>query len=440
MVDIQKGKNVNGNMYQGCNFYQSASDLEEITKLINEKKYVEVAAFIKSRKNQIGALHPLYPNFTIDFKKSGENIVLCSTPLSEEAAKKYPSTLKGRFTLNEKYKGFDSIEEILDHSYESQKDIEINMIALKKMLGDVEDPIQGEVQTLVNKDSRFVIKHPEFPEAKPFRIFLDGYTESYDYILLRIYKLKLSNFICMSNKDQNSDVTFDIKFNLYDKSVDLTTSINPNKSVSHKAKLKFLRFFQNIILKKKLTIMALEEEEILSEGVLDNFHYNGAFKDAENEAEFLETIILIENKFNKSIIIPQIIEDSDLDAVNYLSRAIKYGKVIGTWRSVDVIITMDSKGNSNLMDFEKDLNDLLYVFSMDIDVFGEVIHIPQVKRKLINPILPNKELKKIHRSTKKGLTDGDVLTVRLVAGKDNAFEDTFSLDCADDNYILLPSR
>lgn len=438
MANIQSGKNVNGGMYQDCIIIESPSAIDEITKLISQKKFDEAASVMKIQMNQIGAAHPMYPDFVVDIKKSSDKLVLCSKPLNKDAAAKYPPCIKGRFTLSEKYRDFDSLEAVLEYSYESQQDIDINIIELKKMLGDVEDPFQGEVGDIVNKDSQFKILHREFPEAKPFKIKLEGYEESYDYVLLRVYKTEFGKVIFLSNKEQNADVIFDIKFNLPERTIDLSTKINPNKCVSHKAKLKYLKFFQNIESKNKLSIISLEDDEVMSEGFLDKFEYTGPFLDSKNEIKFLESIILIEQKFNKSITIPTKIEESDLEAIYYLKTAIKNGVVRGTWKSVAIVITMKENGTSNLLDLEKDLDNLLHVSSMDIEIFKEMIHIPQVKRKLFNPKISRKELAKIHKLMGRGLNDGDIVTVELISGKTNTFEDTFNFDANDESYIKLP--
>ncbi len=438
MVNIQNGKDVQGNMYQNCTIIQS-SDLDELTKLLSNKKYLEAVDLVKMRMNQIGPTHPMYPDFAVDFKKRGDELILCSKPLNKESARKYPPNFKGKFTLNEKYKGFASIEEVFNYSYEEQEDIEIEITEVTKMLGDVEDPFQGEVQPLIREDSRVFIKPREFPKAKPFKISLEGHSESYDYVLLRIYKIKSGNFICVSNKDQNSDILFDIKFNLLGKSVDITLDINPNKTVSHKARLKYMRFFQNTQLNKKLTIFSLEDDAVLSEGILSKFKYNGPFKNVENEINFWETILLIEEKFKTSITVPTEMDDTDLEVLNYLRAAIKHGKVVGTWKSVLLTVTMDKNGDSNLGNFDDSLDNLLHVSTFDIDIFGEIIHIPQLQRKYKNPILTVDESKRIHRLVNIGLNHGDVIKIKLVAGKDNTFEDYLCFDCQDASYVEFPS-
>lgn len=438
MADFQHGNKVMGSMYQNCTFIQAPSVIDEITKLISQKNYEAAASVVKTQMNQIGAAHPMYPDFVVDIKKSSDKLVLCSKPLNKDAAVKYPPCIKGRFTLSEKYKDFESLEAVLEYSYESQQDIDINMIELKKMLGDVEDPFQGEVGDIVNKDSQFKILHREFPEAKPFKIKLEGYAESYDYVLLRVYKAESGKAIYMSNKEQNADVLFDVKFNIPERTIYLSTKINPNKFVSHKAKLKYLKFFQNIESKNKLSIVSLEDDEVMSEGFLDKFEYTGPFLDSKDEIKFLKSIILIEKKFNITITIPSKIKESDLEAIYYLKTAIEMGVVRGTWKTLVVAITMKENGTSNLLDLEKDLHNIVHISPMDIEIFGVMIHIAQVKRELLNPKITNKEQRRIHKLIKNGLNDGDIVTVELISGKNNTLEDTFNFDCNDSSYIEIP--
>lgn len=57
----------------------------------------------------------------------------------------------------------------------------------------------------------------------------------------------------------------------------------------------------NALSKNKFSIISLEFDSILVEGILDNFNYESPFENIDNEIIFIEYIILIE----KNIILKQ---------------------------------------------------------------------------------------------------------------------------------------
>lgn len=371
--------------------------------------------------NILGATHPYYPYYALEVKKFGENYIPYSKPLTREAFEKYPPKIKGKFSFSDKYKGFKDIKDLLDYSYKTQTEIEINNIELMKMIGDEVDPYQGEVELLLSKTTDWKIKPKEFPEARPYKIVIEGSEISYDYILLRTTRIE-DNRVFLSNREQGIDTEFNFVFDLKNKKATINIRLNQDVKTNKKSLLKYLRFTKSALSKSKFSIIALEFDAVLAEGNLDNFNYESPFGNIDNEIIFVEYITLIEEHYNTTIEIPEEIEDDDLEAIYYLGEALKYGEIKGTWKdgTFDFVIAEEFSGNvKNLEDKPFDLS---LVAPIKVVIFKEEFSIPKMTRTFKNAQM--KDLDKVKKKVEV-LEDGDVIKVTFVAKGDNQYIEQF---------------
>lgn len=418
--NTQKGKHVEGDMIQNSVVIKNTTN-DELIRLLSAGNIKDAMRILKMQDNILGATHPYYPYYALEVKKIGENYIPYSKPLTRETFEKYPPKIKGKFSFTDKYKGFKDIKDLLDYSYKTQTEIEINNIELMKMIGDEVDPYQGEVELLLSKTTDWKIKPKEFPEAIPYKIVIEGSDISYDYILLRTTRIE-DNKVFLSNKEQVLDTEFNFVFDLKNKKITTNIKLNQDMKPTNKSLLKYLKFTKSALSKNKLSIISLEYDAVLAEGNLDNCDYESPFGNIDNEITFIEYITLIDEHYDTAIEIPEKIEDDDLEAIYYLGEALKYGEIKGTWKdgTFDFIIAEDS--TLNIKNLEDKPFDLSLVAPAKALIFKYEFPIPKIIRTFKNAQM--KDLDKVKKKVDV-LDAGDIIKVTFVAKGDSQYIEQF---------------
>lgn len=418
--NTQKGKHVEGDMIQNSIIIKNTTN-DELIRLLSAGNIKDAMRILKMQDNILGAAHPYYPYYALEVKKIGENYIPYSKPLTREAFEKYPPKIKGKFSFSDKYKGFKDIKDLLDYSYKTQTEIEINNIELMKMIGDEVDPYQGEIELLLSKTADWKIKPKEFPEARPYKIVIEGSEISYNYILLRTTRIE-DNKVFLSNKEQEFDTEFNFIFDLKNKKLSINIRLDKDVNPPKKSLLKYLKFAKSALKKSKLSIISLEFDVVLAEGDLDNFNYQSPFGNIDNEIIFVEYISLIEEHYNTTIEIPEKFEDDDLEAIYYLGEALKYGEIKGTWKdgTFDFIVAEDS--TQNIKNLEDKPFDLSLVAPAKALIFKDEFPIPKIIRTFKNAQV--KDLDKVKKKVEV-LDAGDIIKVTFVAKGDSQYIEQF---------------
>lgn len=418
--NVQKGKNVEGDMIQNSVVIKHTT-YDELMKLLSAGNSNDAMKLLKMQENVIGTVHPYYPHYSLGIKRIGDDLVPYSKPLSQKAIEKCPPKITGKLSIDPKYKGFKDINELLDYSYKTQTEIEINEVELMKMLGDDIDPYQEELELLLSKTKDWRLKPKEFPEAKPYKIAIKGSDVSYDYILLRATRIE-DNKAYLSNNEQVIDTEFNFIIDLKNKNMIVNVKFNQDTKTTKKSLLKYLRFMKSTIDKSKFSIIALEYDEILAEGIIDNFNYNSSFGNIENEIAFVEYITLIEEHYNTIIEIPEQINKDELEAVYYLGEALKSGEIKGTWQegTYDFIIGEDFK--ENIKDLEDSSFSLSHATDAKVLIFNREFYIPK-----ITSTYNYAQIKDLDKIKKKAavLDNGDIIKITFLAKEDNRYSEQF---------------
>lgn len=418
--NTQKGKYVEGDMFQNSVVIKNTT-YDELMKCLMAGDIQGAMKVMEMQEKALGVVHPNYPYYSLGIRRIGDNLVPYSKPLSKEAIEKYPPKIMGKFSFSDKYKDFQNINDILDYSYKTQTEIEINNIELMKMIGDEVDPYQGEIELLLSKTREWKLKPKEFPEARPYKIVIEGSEISYDYILLRTTLIE-DNKVFLSNKEQEIDTEFNFVFDLNNNKLSINIRLDKDANPTKKSLLKYLKFAKGALSKNKLSIISLEFDAVLAEGNLDNFDYESPFGNIDNEIIFVEYITLIEEHYNKTVEIPEKIEDDDLEAIYYLGEALKYGEIKGTWKdgTFDFIIAEDS--TQNIKNLEDKPFDLSLVAPAKALIFEDEFPIPKIIRTFKNAQM--KDLDKVKKKVEV-LDAGDVIKVTFVAKGDNQYIEQF---------------
>lgn len=416
----QVGKHVEGDMIQNSVVIKNTT-YDELMKLLMAGDIEGAMNVMKMQEKALGVVHPNYPYYSLGIKRIGNDLVPYSKPLTREALAKYPPKIKGKFSFSDKYKGFNDIKDLLDYSYKTQTEIEINNIELMKMIGDEVDPYQGEVELLLSKTADWKIKPKEFPEARPYKIVIEGSEINYDYILLRTTRIE-DNKVFLSNNEQEIDTEFNFVFDIKNKKISINIRLNQDVEITKKSLLNYLKFMKSALSRSNFLIIALELDAVLAEGKIDNFDYDSPFGNIDNEITFVEYITFIEDHYNTTVEVPEEIEKDDLEAVYYLGEALKYGEVKGTWTdgTFDFLIANDS--TNNIKSLEDEPFDLSLVAPVKVVIFKEEFPIHKMVRTFKNAQM--KDLDKVKKKIEV-LEDGDTIKVTFIAKGDNQYIEQF---------------
>ena len=419
--NTQKGKHVQGDMIQNSVVIKNTTH-DELIRLLSVGNVKDAMKILELQDKIIGTTHPHYPFYALEVKKVGENYIPYSKPLTKEAFEKYPPSIKGKLYFSDKYKHFRNIKELLDYSYKTQTEIEINNIELMKMIGDDEDAYQDEIEVLLSKATDWKLKPKEFPEARPCKIVIEGSEISYEYILLRTTRIE-ENKVFLSNEEQGIDTDLNFVFDLKNKKI--TFNIRLNEKATNRSLLKYLKFTKSALNKGKISIISLELDAVLAEGILNNSDYDSPFDSIDTEITFVEYITLIEDHYKTTVEVPEQIEGDDLEAVYYLGEALKYGEIKGTWKdgTFDFIIAEDTA--QNIKSLEDKSFDLNFVAPATAVIFKREFQIPK-----ITITFKNAQVKDLDKVKKKAevLEDGDVMKVTFVAKGDNQYIEQFDFE------------
>ena len=174
--------------------------IEKNMQLMRQGDIGQVEDTVSNFFAAIGSTHILFPNYRYEYK--GEKGQLYSKPLTKEALEKYPPRISctGTIQMNGEYlQKFDV--NTIDYANRHQLPITLNVITAKKLLGNIDDPIQHEAEKLIGES--FIIQPKPFPPAFPCSISLDG-NVMFDYILFRTEEILDDGTIIISNREQEN--------------------------------------------------------------------------------------------------------------------------------------------------------------------------------------------------------------------------------------------
>ena len=286
--------------------------------------------------NALGSTHILFPNYTYEYES--KNRQFYSKPLSREALEKYPPRIvcTGTIQMDGKYLNkFD--DNTIDYANRHQLPITLNVVTAKKLLGEIDDPIQHEAENLIGES--LTIPPKPFPPASPCSISLNG-DVIFDYILLSTEEILDDGTVVMSNQKQKN-CPFKIKMYANMKLGEMKYSFNTVEPTNEEL-LQFLRI--------------------------------------ESEVDFLEKIVTIERYYKDIISIPKEITVDDFQTISYLSSLIDGKEVTGSWSKLEFSMTLTEELKQRIAEMDDTKFALSYVSSITVFLYGKSYDLPAIRR------------------------------------------------------------
>lgn len=351
-----------------------ALSIEHGMQCMKNGKVEQIENKLANFLDAIGSSHILFPDYMFEYKPEQHRFY--SKPLTKEGLREYPPRIVCRGTIQMKGKYLDKFDvNTIEYANRHQLPITLNVLTAKKMLGDIDDPIQKEAEMLIGEE--IVLEPAPFPPAVPCSISLNGEV-IFDYILLRTEEILDDGTIVISNCEQGN-CPFIIKMlaNIESK---ITTYTIKTCEPTNKELLQYLKFLKRVSLGEKLSVKILSTGEVLASGKLEDLEYKTGFDSIEAELDFIEKIVSIEQYFNDTISIPEEITVDDYQTVSYLALIINGKECVGSWNKLEFSMKLTEDLKEKIEKEENKKFVLSYIGSMKISVYGKEYELSVIRK------------------------------------------------------------
>ncbi len=428
----------------------SLFSLDQAAALLQDGQYSRIESGINKLLDHISVEHPLFPKYGYGF----ENNRLKSVPLMEGATKLYPPRYRftGTICAGEHYFNDSNINP-LDYAYRHQVSLVLSVKEAIKLLGDIPDPIQSDVERLSGK--KVMITPPAFPDAFPCSIKL-GDTVFYNYVLLRTQEILDDGTYIISNKEQTeSKIYFEIRWKfknpisvvendgIADESIEdarivisessamgvMQESLKPVdfkiqiRNDNYREMLNYKKFILGILQHDDLHVYSLEYQKDIFAGAINNFEAETGFASIEEEVDFLERICAIEEHFNVHLDLPEEISGREYQCIIQISDLLLKEQVEFTWNETEFNSVVSDHFKEALIKLETPISMLTYVGITDVNIFGAEFSF-KFKRTYREAVM--QDIGRIRRLVEQ-LEEGDPLRIKFKPGEDNTGFDTINI-------------
>ena len=336
---------------------------------------------------------------------------LKSIPLQPDAVELYPPHFE--VTATSFKLGGVPVQRVdsntFSRAYRSQSLIEFDVVAAKKYLGDIPDPIQHEAEGLPG--AHVVIKPPSFPEAFPCSVIVDGET-IVDYLLLRTKRIEDDGTAIVTNDEQeNFNFKVTLMVNAATTNLNLTvTPVNPSNVES----LKYRQFLKKAMSAKNVALKSLKHNTIFISSKANLMPHDCEKLDIE--IEFLQRVVAIENFFHVVLHIPEEITAEDHRLMDRLYSMIIDGKYCGTCSRFTMSFELSQELKNSICDLVDRACGLAYNMDMEANLFDQKLYF-RIIRKIDCLRLENFEKIKAKLDV---LDDGDILKIAFISDTENS--------------------
>jgi len=351
----------------------AASSIEKNMELMKNGEIGQVEDNLANIFDAVGSVHQLSPDYRYSYDVDSKRFY--SQPLTRDALEKYAPKICCTGTVQMGGSYLSRLDtDTIDYANRHQLEITLNVVAARKFLGDIEDPIQYEAQDIEGK--RFVIPPKPFPPASPCSISLDG-DVMFDYILFRTEKILDDGVIVISNREQDN-CPYKIKMFADIRSGKMTYSVDTVNPTNEEL-LIYLQFLMRASKGEHISIKVLSLGEELATGKLGNVEYKVGFDKIEAEMDILEKIVTIERFYKDTIPLPEEILTEDFRKISYLSSLIRGNEFTGSWCKLDLSMTLTEELKHQLAEAGNEKFSLSYIGNITVPIYGKSFDLPVVR-------------------------------------------------------------
>lgn len=305
----------------------------------------------------------LPPGYQMAVTMKGGKADIYSEPINEEARQKYPQRIKARAKIDIP-KGM-SFQEALNRARISQIPINVEMIDMQKMIGDIIDPYQDWFQRAWRK-STFKIVPEELPAGMRCVIGIEGIPYQYNTVM-RIQPVDPdANIVKISNEEYSKDFVLALTYHMDTENMDFTYRFSGQ---SWKCIYKFLNFMKAAIPENVLYIRLIEQNQDLFSIKLDQTLYGDEYDNIDDSIDIARRLLMIENQYGVQFSTNQDLLDEDIELIYFLSDSIMKNPSGFRWNNINLV------GNLHMENIERLNADACLEFreTVSITILGQKI-------------------------------------------------------------------
>lgn len=248
-----------------------------------------------------------------------------SEPLNEEARERYPQKVKATAKID--IPDGMSFQEALNRARISQTPINVEMLDMQKMIGDIIDPYQEQFQKEW-RESIFKIVPEELPEGMNCVIGIDGIPYRYDTVM-RIQPVDPdAGIVKISNEEYSTDFVLSLTYHVDTRATDFTYRFSGK---SWKSIYKFLNFMKAAVPGNRLFICVPEQKQDLFSAKLDRILFDDEYDNINYNIDIAKRLLMIENQYEIQFPTDQEMSDEDIELIGFLSNSIMNKPSGFTW-------------------------------------------------------------------------------------------------------------
>lgn len=337
--------------------------------------------------------HPLNPDFKIGIDKlPNGKMGLKSVPISDDAMEKYPMSIKGKFTVvDEKYKNYNNVGEVLKQMYYNQESVKVDLKSLDNFLGEIKDPF-SQFDSLDIVESYIV---PEkFPD-KEFPVSFEFKNSKFklDYVSLKLVR-KLSEKVSVLNNSHQEypftiEMTLDFEGNNTSK---LNFKMRESYTSAVSSMIKYIKFVINLSSKQYIIKSINDNKEFIT----GKAHLDISKEEKEFNKHYLvglEKIIEIEEYTGIKFDLTKGITSSDVKDIDKLFEYIKASKRKQRLKQYSVDLDKKEMDVNQVRELCNSVNFKFTFVLKDLKftILGEDIFIDEIDMDYYNLQVSNKE-------------------------------------------------
>lgn len=347
--------------------------IEKNMQLVRDGEIGKVENSVSNFLDAVKGMHELFPDYCYEYRSEIRQFY--SKPVTKDAFNKYPPHIycTGTIQINgEEFKRLDA--NTIDYANRHQLPITLNVVSAKKLLGEMEDPVQHEADNLIGES--ITIPPKPFPPAYPCSISFDG-NVMFDYILFRTKEI-LDDGTCIISNEEQENCPYIIKMFANIKTGKTLYSLEISEATNEEL-LYYLKVLERAVHSQSISIKVLSLGEELATGQLGNVDYKCGLDKIKTEIDFLEKIVTIERYFKDTISIPEEIMMDDFKIISYLASLIEGKECTGSWSKLDFSMTLTDDLKKRLIETDDSKFALSYVGSINLSFYGKSYEVSIVR-------------------------------------------------------------
>lgn len=261
--------------------------------------------------------HPLSPYYETAVEMKGGVAHVKSVPAIPEAKERYPQTVQAQIKVPVP-KG-STFNKLLQRAYISQTPLDIEMMEMKKMLGETVDPFQNDFQKKW-KEMQYRIVPSELPPPLECILGIQGYKEIFAITLAFQPVNPDEHIIVLSNQDYNEEIQISLTYHGDSRRTDIRYAFHGD---NWKQFAKFIKFMLSAKQGNNLYINTTVGNSTLFFANLLEPLYGQEYECLSEYLNLIKDIMLIEAQFDISLNPAVELQEDDFEMIKFLADSIK---------------------------------------------------------------------------------------------------------------------